>query len=158
LRGGADSRWNKPSASPAASASLAMHTELDAGEGEHLARGPVPPPVPLWRSPSRSRTRFKGVLTTNHSSQNVLIVSAVQPADSRGQEGILGEASPRPPLSPESSHRVVPVDEGFPNYKLAGFSVERLMNLLTAVDQDVEIVIRNKARSRRAVRIRVVAA
>jgi predicted XRE-type DNA-binding protein len=24
------------------------------------------------------------------------------------------------------------------NYKLAGFSVERLMNLLTAVDQDVE--------------------
>jgi hypothetical protein len=45
----------------------------------------------------------------------------------------------------------------FPNYKLAG-SVERLMNLLTAVDQDVEIVIRNKTRSRRAVRIRVVAA
>ena len=28
------------------------------------------------------------------------------------------------------------------NYKLAGFSVERLMNLLTALDQDVEIVIR----------------
>ena len=26
--------------------SLAMQTELDAGEGEHLARGPVPPPVP----------------------------------------------------------------------------------------------------------------
>jgi predicted XRE-type DNA-binding protein len=29
-------------------------------------------------------------------------------------------------------------------YKLAGFSVERLMNLLTALDQDVEIVIRRK--------------
>ena len=28
------------------------------------------------------------------------------------------------------------------NYKLAGFSVERLMTLLTAVDQDIEIVIR----------------
>ena len=28
------------------------------------------------------------------------------------------------------------------HYKLAGFSVERLMNLLTALDQDVEIVIR----------------
>ncbi len=26
------------------------------------------------------------------------------------------------------------------HYKLAGFSVERLMNLLTALDQDVEIV------------------
>ena len=36
------------------------------------------------------------------------------------------------------------------NYKLAGFSVERLMNLLTALDQDVEIVIRPKAKDRRA--------
>ena len=44
------------------------------------------------------------------------------------------------------------------HYKLAGFSVERLMNLLTALDQDVEIVIRRKPRSRRAGRISVVAA
>ena len=44
------------------------------------------------------------------------------------------------------------------NYKLAGFSVERLMNLLTALDQDIEIVIRRKPRSRRAGRISVVAA
>ncbi len=44
------------------------------------------------------------------------------------------------------------------HYKLAGFSVERLMNLLTALDQDVEIVIRQKPRSRKAGRIRVVAA
>jgi predicted XRE-type DNA-binding protein len=43
-------------------------------------------------------------------------------------------------------------------YKLAGFSVERLMTLLTAVDQDVEIVIRRKPRSRKAGRISVVAA
>ena len=34
--------------------------------------------------------------------------------------------------------------------KLAGFSVERLMNLLTALDQDVEIVIRRKPRLRKA--------
>jgi predicted XRE-type DNA-binding protein len=34
-------------------------------------------------------------------------------------------------------------------YKLAGFSVERLMNLLTALDQDIEIVIRQKPRLRR---------
>ncbi len=35
------------------------------------------------------------------------------------------------------------------HYKLAGFSVERLMNLLTALDQDVEIVIRqNLARGK----------
>lgn len=44
------------------------------------------------------------------------------------------------------------------NYKLAGFSVERLMNLLTALDQDIEIVIRRKARSRKGGRITVVTA
>jgi predicted XRE-type DNA-binding protein len=44
------------------------------------------------------------------------------------------------------------------NYKLAGFSVERLMNLLTALDRDVEIVIRIKPRSRTSGRVTVVAA
>jgi predicted XRE-type DNA-binding protein len=44
------------------------------------------------------------------------------------------------------------------HYKLAGFSVERLMTLLTLLDQDVEIVIRNKPRSRNTARITVVAA
>jgi predicted XRE-type DNA-binding protein len=43
-------------------------------------------------------------------------------------------------------------------YKLAEFSVERLMKLLTAVDQDVELVIRRKPRSRKAGRISVMAA
>jgi predicted XRE-type DNA-binding protein len=43
------------------------------------------------------------------------------------------------------------------NYKLEGFSVERLMTLLNALDQDVEIVIRAKPRSRAAARISVVA-
>jgi predicted XRE-type DNA-binding protein len=44
------------------------------------------------------------------------------------------------------------------NYKLAGFSVGRLMNLLTALDQDVQIVICRKPRSRKTGRISVVAA
>lgn len=44
------------------------------------------------------------------------------------------------------------------NYKLEGFSVERLMTLLNALDQDVEIVIRKKPRSRAVARISVVAA
>src|SRR5882672_7374792 len=44
------------------------------------------------------------------------------------------------------------------NYKLDGFSVERMMTFLTALDQDVEIVIKAKSRSRRAGRISVVAA
>lgn len=44
------------------------------------------------------------------------------------------------------------------NYKLEGFSVERLMHFLTALDQDVEITIRNKPRTRRSGRIVVHAA
>ncbi len=44
------------------------------------------------------------------------------------------------------------------HYKLAGFSMERLMTLLTALDQDVEIVIKRKPASRRSARIRVEAA
>lgn len=44
------------------------------------------------------------------------------------------------------------------NYKLEGFSAERLMTFLTALDLDVQIVIRNKPRSRPAGRISVVAA
>jgi predicted XRE-type DNA-binding protein len=44
------------------------------------------------------------------------------------------------------------------HYKLDGFSVERLMTFLTALDRDVEIVIRKKPRSRAAGRISVVAA
>jgi predicted XRE-type DNA-binding protein len=44
------------------------------------------------------------------------------------------------------------------HYKLDGFSVERLMTFLTALDQDVEIVIRKKPRSRASARISVVAA
>lgn len=43
------------------------------------------------------------------------------------------------------------------NYRLEGFSVERLMQFLNALGRDVEIVIR-KPRSRRAPRIVVTAA
>jgi len=44
------------------------------------------------------------------------------------------------------------------NYQLDGFSVERLMNFLTALDRDVNIVIRRKPKSHRAGRILVTAA
>ena len=35
------------------------------------------------------------------------------------------------------------------NYKLEGFSVERLMNFLTALDRDVEIIIRKPKKHRK---------
>ena len=44
------------------------------------------------------------------------------------------------------------------HYKLEGFSVERLMTFLTALDRDVEITIRKRSRTRRAGRVIVVAA
>jgi predicted XRE-type DNA-binding protein len=44
------------------------------------------------------------------------------------------------------------------NYKLDGFLVERLMTFLTALDRDVDNIIRRKPRSRTAARISVVAA
>ena len=42
------------------------------------------------------------------------------------------------------------------HYRLAGFSVERLIKLLTGVDRDVQIVVRRKRCSRKAARINVV--
>jgi predicted XRE-type DNA-binding protein len=44
------------------------------------------------------------------------------------------------------------------NYKLEGFSAERLMGLLTRLDRDVEISIRKKPASRPAGRITVASA
>lgn len=58
----------------------------------------------------------------------------------------------------EKLHVNQPKVSALANFKLDGFSVERLMTFLTALDQDVEIVIRNKPRSRPAGRISVVPA
>lgn len=44
------------------------------------------------------------------------------------------------------------------NYRLEGFSVERLMQFLTALDRDVNIVIRRRAGSHRRGRIAVTSA
>lgn len=43
-------------------------------------------------------------------------------------------------------------------YRLEGFSVERLMRFLTLLNQDVEIIIRNRPRARRPGRVVVTAA
>jgi predicted XRE-type DNA-binding protein len=43
-------------------------------------------------------------------------------------------------------------------YHLEGFSVERLMRFLTSLNQDVEIIIRNRLRTRRPGRVYVTAA
>ena len=61
------------------------------------------------------------------------------------------------PTCPERCRRVLVV-KGRVLYRLEGFSVERLMHFLTALDRDVEIVIRPKPRSRKGARILVTAA
>jgi len=43
-------------------------------------------------------------------------------------------------------------------YRLDGFSVERLMRFLTSLNQDIEIVVRNRPRARRPGRVYVTAA
>jgi len=58
----------------------------------------------------------------------------------------------------EKLHVNQPKISALANYKLDGFSVERLMTFLVALDQDVEIIIRKKPRSRAAGRISVIAA
>jgi len=44
------------------------------------------------------------------------------------------------------------------NYRLEGFSVERLLRFLNALDRDVQIIIRPKPRSKRAGSILITAA
>jgi predicted XRE-type DNA-binding protein len=55
-------------------------------------------------------------------------------------------------LSPAAASKVLRLSQlevsALRHHKLAAFSVERLMNLLSALDRDIEIVARRKPRSR----------
>jgi predicted XRE-type DNA-binding protein len=65
-------------------------------------------------------------------------------------------------LSQNEAARVLEINQpkvsALANYRLEGFSVERLMHFLNALDRDVEIVIRRKPRSRKAAKIVVTSA
>jgi predicted XRE-type DNA-binding protein len=65
-------------------------------------------------------------------------------------------------LSQSEAARLLEVNQpkisALANYRLDGFSVERLMHFLNALDRDVEIVIRKKPRSRKNAKIVVTAA
>jgi predicted XRE-type DNA-binding protein len=62
-------------------------------------------------------------------------------------------------LSQSAAARLLDINQpkisALANYRLEGFSVERLMHFLNALDLDVEIVIRKKPRSKRAARTTV---
>jgi predicted XRE-type DNA-binding protein len=65
-------------------------------------------------------------------------------------------------LSQDSAARRLNINQpkisALSHYKLEGFSVERLMRFLNALDRDIEIVIRQRRGSRRGGRILVTAA
>lgn len=65
-------------------------------------------------------------------------------------------------LSQEKSAELLSINQpkisALSNYRLEGFSVERLMRFLTSLNQDVEIIIRNRPRARRPGRVFVTAA
>ncbi len=74
----------------------------------------------------------------------------------------LNEVVRRRRLSQDKAARQLGINQpkvsALSKYKLEGFSVERLMRFLTLLDQDVEIIIRSKPRSRRSGRVCVRAA
>ena len=72
--------------------------------------------------------------------------------------GILDDAGLRQAAAARRLGVNQPKISALANYRLEGFSVERLMAFLNALDRDVEIVIRPKPRARKAARIRVSAA
>lgn len=71
---------------------------------------------------------------------------------------VIGEAALTQAAAAERLGVNQPKVSALANYRLSGFSVERLMAFLTALGQDVEIVVRPKARRRAAGRITVRAA
>jgi predicted XRE-type DNA-binding protein len=74
----------------------------------------------------------------------------------------LNDVVQRRRLSQDQAARLLGINQpkisALSNFKLEGFSVERLMRFLTLLDQDVEIIVRSKPRSRRSGRVVVRAA
>lgn len=111
------------------------------------------------------RTRAESKEEIVRSSGNVFADLGFEDADERQTKVLLASAIKdllrRRRLPQTQAARRLGVNQpkvsALLNYKLEGFSVERLMHFLTALDQDVEIVIRSKPRSRRAARIVVTA-
>jgi predicted XRE-type DNA-binding protein len=71
---------------------------------------------------------------------------------------ILAQEGLRQPTAAKLLQLNQPKISALANYRLDGFSVERLMRFLNALDRDVEIIIRRKRPSKRAGTILVTAA
>ena len=95
------------------------------------------------------------------SSGNVFADLGLRDADEKQTRGRLAVAINQiiaaRRLSQTAAARLLDINQpkisALVNYRLEGFSVERLMHFLNALDRDVEIVIKKKPRSKRAARI-----
>jgi predicted XRE-type DNA-binding protein len=111
-------------------------------------------------------TRMNGKQQVTRSSGNVFADLRLPNAEEKQTKVRLAVAINRiievQRLSQGSAARLLKINQpkisALSNYRLEGFSVERLMNFLTALDRDVEIIIRRKPKSGRAGRISVIAA
>ncbi len=111
-----------------------------------------------------ARGRSKGVVV--QSSGNVFTDLGVANADEKQTKVRLAVAINqiirKRHVSQTAAARLLDISQpkisALANFRLDGFSVERLMHFLNALDRDVEIVIRRKPRSRKAGRILVTAA
>jgi len=111
-------------------------------------------------------TRRKNKTDVVHSSDNVFADLGLPNAEEKQTKARLAVAINQILQTQELSQMAAarrlninqPKISALSNYRLEGFSVERLMNFLNALDRDVEIVIRRKPRSRKTARILVTAA
>lgn len=111
-------------------------------------------------------TRLKGKIAVVESSGNVFTDLGLPDAEERQTKvrlavAINGLIEGRR-FSQAKAAQVLGVNQpkisALSKYRLQGFSVERLIRFLTALDQDVEIIIRRKPRTRRGGRVYVTAA
>lgn len=113
-----------------------------------------------------ARTRTSSSVEVARSSGNVFADLGFPDAEERQTKlrlaFLLNEALKERRLTQTAAAATLKVGQpkvsALANYKLDGFSVERLMSLLTALDRDVEILVKRKARSKNGGRITVVAA
>jgi predicted XRE-type DNA-binding protein len=111
-----------------------------------------------------ARGRSKGVVV--QSSGNVFTDLGVANADEKQTKVrlavALNQIIQNRHVSQTAAARLLDISQpkisALANFQLDGFSVERLIHFLNALDRDVEIVIRRKSRSRKAGRILVTAA
>jgi len=101
-------------------------------------------------------------LVRKHLAGRHGLLKAEEQATKKGLAVTIGRILRQSRLSQTEASRILRIGQpkvsALLNRQLEGFSVERLMRLLTVLGRDVEIVVRQKPNSRKAARISISAA